>query len=240
MPQSVTKPPKRQVVQAAAARLRDIILSREPGEQVGSLSEVADLLGVGIVTVQQAARILEHEGLLDVRRGPGGGYYGTRPDEAALERAFAAYLRVHGFDNRESHRLLSLLDCDIAPAAARCTDEKLRDALRALLARVDACETGAARIELESEMRDLLLRMVAWPLVELVCRVTGRLYVQEGAAPLFPGREGFDAWRGARRRILEAILKQDERLAEFEAQRYRRIILARVQELAEAEPPRPR
>jgi DNA-binding IscR family transcriptional regulator len=39
------------------------------------------------VTVQQAARVLEHEGLLAVRRGPGGGYYGTRPDEAALPSA---------------------------------------------------------------------------------------------------------------------------------------------------------
>src|ERR1700716_3569120 len=100
----VTKIPRRQLVQAAAAKLRDVILAREPGTQIGSLNEVAELLGVGIVTVQQAARVLEHEGLLAVRRGPGGGYYGTRPDEAALERAFAAYLRVHGFSNRESHR----------------------------------------------------------------------------------------------------------------------------------------
>ena len=115
----VTKIPRRQIVQAAAAKLRDVILAREPGAQIGSLNEVAELLGVGIVTVQQAARILEHEGLLAVRRGPGGGYYGTRPDEAALERAFAAYLRVHGFSNRESHRMLSLLDCEIVPAAAR-------------------------------------------------------------------------------------------------------------------------
>jgi len=86
----VTRLPRRQLVLAAAAQLRDVILAREPNTQIGSLNEVAELLGVGIVTVQQAARILEHEGLLAVRRGPGGGYYGTRPDEAALERAFAA------------------------------------------------------------------------------------------------------------------------------------------------------
>lgn len=233
---SATKPPRRQVVQAAAARLRDIILESEPGAQIGSLNEVAQLLGVGIVTVQQAARILEHEGLLDVRRGPGGGYYGKRPDEAALERAFAAYLRVHGFGNRESHRLLSLLDCDIIPAAAACKDVELRAALRALLTRIDACDTPALRIDFENEMRDLLLKMVAWPLVELVCRVTGRLYNRQGAVPLFPGKEGVDTWRGARRRILEAILKQDEKLAEFEAERYRHIILSRLRELAEAAP----
>ncbi|MBV8806696.1 MAG: GntR family transcriptional regulator, partial [Sinobacteraceae bacterium] len=171
----MTKVPKRQLVQAAAAKLRDMILAREPGAQIGSLNEVADLLGVGIVTVQQAARILEHEGLLAVRRGPGGGYYGTRPDEAALERAFAAYLRVHGFSNRESQEMLSLLDCEIVPAAARCTDEGLREAVRSLLGRVDHCDSVAERVAFETELRDVLLKMVARPLIELVCRVTQRL-----------------------------------------------------------------
>ncbi|MDB6161744.1 MAG: GntR family transcriptional regulator [Gammaproteobacteria bacterium] len=230
----VTKIPRRQLVQAAAAKLRDVILAREPGTQVGSLNEVAELLGVGIVTVQQAARILEHEGLLAVRRGPGGGYYGTRPDEAALERAFAAYLRVHGFSNRESHRMLSLLDCEIVPAAALCTDESLRQVARGLLERVDHCESTEQRVAFETDLRDLLLKMVARPLVELVCRVTQRLYVHSDAPPLFPGKEGFDAWKGARRRILEAILKQDEELAQFEAERYRQIVLSRLRETADA------
>src|SRR5215471_3569570 len=144
--------PRRQLVQAAAGKLRDIILAREPGSQIGSLNEVAQLLGVGIVTVQQAARILEHEGLLAVRRGPGGGYYGTRPDDAALERAFAAYLRVHGFGQRESQQMLSLLDCEIVPAAARCTDEKLREAVSALLERVDQCESSEQRIAFEMDL----------------------------------------------------------------------------------------
>ena len=39
-------------------------------------------LGVGVVTVQQVARILEHEGLLLARRGPGGGYRLARSSDA--------------------------------------------------------------------------------------------------------------------------------------------------------------
>ena len=57
-----TRIPRRQLVLEVAAQLRDVILAREPNTQIGSLNEVAELLGVGIVTVQQAARILEHEG----------------------------------------------------------------------------------------------------------------------------------------------------------------------------------
>lgn len=188
------------------------------------------MLGVGIVTVQQAARILEHEGLLAVRRGPGGGYYGTRPDEAALERALAAYLRVHGFGHRESHRMMSLLDCEIVPAAARCTDESLRQAIRVLITRVDQCESIDERVAFEIELRDLLLKMVTGPLIELLCRVTLRLYAHPHAVLVFAGDQGIAEWKNARRRILEAILKQDEELAQFEAERYRQAVLSQLRD----------
>ena len=221
----MNKVPRRQLVQSAAAQLRDVILAREPGAQIGSLNEVAQMLGVGIVTVQQAARILEHEGLLAVRRGPGGGYYGTRPDEAALERAFAAYLRVHGYGHRESQRMMSLLDLEIVPAAARCTDENLRRAIRGLFERVDSCDTIELRIAFEVELRDLLLRMVAAPLIELLCRVTSRLYASVRTAIVFTGKDAVADWKMGRRRILEAILEQDQELAQFEAERYRRLVV---------------
>src|SRR5262249_22203781 len=85
---------KRQLVQQTTARLRELIFAHDEHELIGSLPDLAKQMGVGIVTVQQAARILEHEGALEVRRGPGGGYYGRRPDAAALERSLAAYMRM--------------------------------------------------------------------------------------------------------------------------------------------------
>jgi DNA-binding FadR family transcriptional regulator len=229
-----TKVQRRHLVQATAAKLRDLILAREPGAQIGSLNEVAQLLGVGIVTVQQAARILEHEGLLAVRRGPGGGYYGTRPDEAALERAFAAYLRVHGFGYRESQEMLCLLDCEIVPAATRCTDEALRRSTEALLERVDTCDTPEERVALEMELRELLFKMVSRPLMEMLCRVTRRLYVHPRATRVFAGEDGVIAWKAGRRRILQAIVDRDEELARFEAERYRREVIARFREMEES------
>ena len=231
----MTKVPRRQLVQATAAKLRELILSSEPGAQIGSLNEVAQLLGVGIVTVQQAARILEHEGLLAVRRGPGGGYYGTRPDEAALERSIAAYLRVHGFGHRESQQMLSLLDCEIVPAAACCGDDALRETVQELLDRVDQCDSTGARVAFEKELRDLLLKMVAKPLIELLCRVTHRLYVHSGAPLVFTDQEGVEAWKSGRRRILSAILGRDEELAQFEAERYRRLVLSRLRKRSDSD-----
>jgi hypothetical protein len=81
---------------ATGSKLRDMTLAREPEVRIGSSKEIARLLSVGIVTVRQAARVLEHEVLLSVRRGPGGGYYGTRPDEAVPERSFGTFLKCMG------------------------------------------------------------------------------------------------------------------------------------------------
>ena len=219
---------KKHLVQEAAARLRELILAAPPETRIGSLQEVAEALDVGIVTVQQAARILEHEGLLSVRRGPGGGYWGTRPDEAALERALAAYLRVHDFDYRDAYEMILLLDCEILPAAARNTNETLRDSVRAMRDRVESSSTPDERIELERELRDLLFKMVARPLMEFLCRVTGHLHVHPSGTRLFPGKEGVALWKKGKHRILSAILSQDEDLARFEAERYRQDVLKRL------------
>lgn len=221
---------KRRLVQAAAARLRDMVLDREPDAHIGSLNEVARALGVGVVTVQQAARILEHEGLLEVRRGPGGGYYGKRPDEAALERAVAAFMRVHQSAHQEVTEMTSLLDCELFPIAARCTDEALRDQLRELSARIDTSDTPEARIDVEHKLHDLLFAMADRPLIALLARVSERLRAGQPRPPLFAGDVGVAAWKTARRQLLKAVLEQDEELARFEATRYRRDLLERLRQ----------
>jgi DNA-binding FadR family transcriptional regulator len=233
-PKTNAKLHKPHLVQETAEKLREVILEREPGAQIGSLNTVAQLLGVGIVTVQQVARILEHEGLLEVRRGPGGGYYGTRPDEAALERSVAAYMRVHGFGYREALEMTTLLDCDIIPAAALCQDETVRADLRALLASIDTCTTRDTRAAFELELRDALFKVVARPLMELLLRVTTTFYEVKSHPPLFSGEAGVLAWMTGRRRILQAILSEDEELARFEAERFRQLVASslRQQELA--------
>lgn len=225
------KSQKRRLVQDTAEKLRDMILAREVGVQIGSLTDVAEQLGVGIVTVQQAARVLEHEGLLEVRRGPGGGYYGARPDKAALDRAFATYMRVHGYRFHDSLEMLSLLDCEIMPAAARCENETLRQPLMELARRIDSCNRPEDRMVFEADMRNALFNIVKLPLIELLARVTMQMYNSQSVYTVFAGEEGAQAWKTGRRRILEAILQQDEQLAQFEAGRYRKEVLTRLEQV---------
>src|SRR5690349_8699124 len=175
----------RNLVRATAAKLRELILAREPGAQIGSLNEVSDLLGVGVVTVQQAARILEHEGLLQVRRGPGGGYYGKRPTEASLERSIAGYLRVDSARFRELFEITSLLECELAPAAARSEDAGLRMALGRVLDLLARSETIDGQLAVEEALHDVLFRMADQPLMGMLGRVTISVYKASPAPSMF-------------------------------------------------------
>ena len=208
-----------------------MILEREPDALLGSLTEIAQQLGVGIVTVQQAARILEHEGLLAVRRGPGGGYYGKRPTEAMLERSIAAYLQVDAARFQELFEMISLLECELAPAAARSEDAALRAGLRDVLGMLDRSDTIPAQLATEAALHEVLFRMADHPLMGLLGRVTMNVFSADPAPEMFLDPEGIAAWRDGRRRTIQAILARDEELARFEAMRFRQELLSRLSAL---------
>lgn len=220
---------RRSLVQATAASLRDLIFSAEPDACIGSLGDLARQLGVGVVTVQQVARILEHEGLLEVRRGPGGGYYGRRPTEASLERSIAAYLQMDSSRFYEIFEMMSLLECELAPAAVRCEDPALRAQVSSVRTLLQQADTVEKQVAVEEALHDVLFRMVDKPLMSLLGRVTVEAYRANPASAMFLDDEGVEAWRDGRLRILHAILVQDEELARFEARRYRDTLLERLQ-----------
>ena len=225
----VTTLQAQRLVSATAEKMRDLILERAPDTLIGSLPELAKLLDVGITTVQQAARVLEHEGILAVRRGPGGGYFGRRPDAEALERSLATYLRVRRTDGYEALEMMTLLDCELMPAAARCTDPQLLDELRNLGARVDGCLSGDERVAFEDDLHAILFKMVDRPLIELLAQVSIRFYRSRPIPPIFEGEGGLRAWRQWRHQIIDAILSQDSERARFEAERHRRKLLQRLE-----------
>jgi GntR family transcriptional regulator, transcriptional repressor for pyruvate dehydrogenase complex len=213
------------LVQNSAELLRRMILEAEPGERIGSLRDIAETLGVGIVTVQQAARVLEHEGLLDVRRGPGGGYYGKRPDARTLERSLDAYLRTQPASWEEVLDLTSLLFNELAAAAAHCTQPELQQRLRGVLTKIENAENSDLVGALEQEFQDALFLMVDRPLFKLLTQMALRFSEDRMEDERY--RDIFDlaSWVEGRRRIIAAILANDPELARFEANRNNRSII---------------
>lgn len=215
---------KQPLVTQTALQLRELILRCEPDTFLGSLNDVASKLDVGIVTLQQTARILEHEGLLRVKRGPGGGYYGTRPDDDALERALATYMRVQSISYREAFELSVLLDCEIITHAARSYSDQHTRQIESLIAELQHCENPEEVLHFEKQFRTTLLSICYKPLLELLAKVAMQLYSIEGKNEMMEKGFPLDGWRSARLRILNAILQHDSELASFEAGRFRTMI----------------
>ncbi|SFR89380.1 FCD domain-containing protein [Sphingomonas jatrophae] len=216
------------VVTAAVTRLRDMIVAQPPETQIGSLPNLAKELGVGIVTVQQAARVLEHEGFLRVRRGPGGGYYGTRPDAEGLSRAISGFLAMRHSAHPEAIDIITLLDCELMAAAASATDRALKQQLGALAETIDQRNTARERGAFDQGMLDILYLMVDRPLMELLSRVAVHHYADYPRGPVYGGAEGRQRWKRERRAIISAIIDGDVERARFEAQRRRSEIMRRL------------
>jgi GntR family transcriptional repressor for pyruvate dehydrogenase complex len=59
------------------AQLKEYILSRQtlPGERLPSEAEFAEIFGVSRGTIREALHILEHDGIVRIKKGPGGGLF---------------------------------------------------------------------------------------------------------------------------------------------------------------------
>jgi len=66
------------------------------GEPLGALPDVQKLLGLGRRTYRQAITILEARGLLEIRRGPGGGLFVRAPTLEDVVGALLMYLALTG------------------------------------------------------------------------------------------------------------------------------------------------
>src|SRR5262245_31908544 len=128
----------RQVIVRSAPRetadtLREQILSRDSDAEewlLGSEDELIQMLGVSRPTLRQAARMLEQEQLLVVRRGIGGGLFGRRPTAEAVSHTASVFLRSQGATWWDLISTQLLLGTECARLAAQNADPAEREGLR--------------------------------------------------------------------------------------------------------------
>jgi DNA-binding FadR family transcriptional regulator len=117
------------------AQIRRAILSGQyrPGDRLPTEREMAQQFGVSRVTVRDALRALEANGLVRVKIGGQGGPYVSEPDIALLSDSFSTHLQLRGTTFQElAEARLALETTAVQLAAARATDEDLR-ALKAAI-----------------------------------------------------------------------------------------------------------
>lgn len=76
-----------------------IIRNRWPtGHVIGSEAELLESYGVSRAILREAIRILEHQSIAAMRKGPGGGLVVGEPSAAVVSRAIAVYFRHQRVD----------------------------------------------------------------------------------------------------------------------------------------------
>ena len=110
------------------AQIRRAILSGQyrPGDRLPTEREMAQQFGVSRVTVRDALRALEANGLVRVKVGGQGGPYVAEPDIALLSDSIGTHLHLRGTTFQELAEARLALETTAAQLAAeRATDEDL-------------------------------------------------------------------------------------------------------------------
>jgi GntR family transcriptional regulator, transcriptional repressor for pyruvate dehydrogenase complex len=110
------------------AQIRRAILSGQyrPGDRLPTEREMAQQFGVSRVTVRDALRALEANGLVRVKVGGQGGPYVSEPDIALLSASIGTHLQFRGTTFEELAEARQALETTAAQLAAqRATEEDL-------------------------------------------------------------------------------------------------------------------
>jgi GntR family transcriptional repressor for pyruvate dehydrogenase complex len=111
-----------------AESLRERILEGEfePDELLPSSDQLLEEYGVSRSTLREALNHLEAEGLVRLRRGPGGGAIVQAPDSVAITRSLESLLRFEGTTIEQLMEVRMVVDPVAARLAAeRATEEDL-------------------------------------------------------------------------------------------------------------------
>jgi GntR family transcriptional repressor for pyruvate dehydrogenase complex len=125
-----------------AEQIRRVILLRAvaPGGRLPYEQELAAALGVSRSTITHALRLLEHEGLVEVRRGRGGGVFCVGVNADGGDPGVIAALRAERGAIEAAAELRAVVEPEIARLAAERSSPELRESLHALNAEMRNAE----------------------------------------------------------------------------------------------------
>ena len=110
----------------------------QPGARLPTEEELIEQSGYSRSTVRESLRVLEREGLVEIRRGASGGLFVRRPDNAGIARSLHLLVQFNRDDPRvilEARRELESLCARLAATRISPTEVKrLRESVRRLSA----------------------------------------------------------------------------------------------------------
>ena len=221
----------------AAARLRATVLAHADGALLGSEDDLQSLLGVSKPTMRQAARLIEREGLLRVKRGNNGGYFSARPDPAFIESMVSNYLEALHAEPEDLTRIASVLWVEVVRKAAAQAPEYSRapaDRWCGLIQTLPDNAGFSEVLELEQVIRADIFQLIRSPYVELIFRINTdfarrRFSEPPSARDDTPAHRAFvTAWCRTKSAELRAIADGDQEIAMVLARRARELLYRRI------------
>lgn len=201
------------LVVKTARELARMSLGTDEGEFLGAEDDLLTQLGVSRPTLRQAAKIVESDKLVSVRRGVKGGFYATRPDAADAIRTLARYLRMKGGTLTDILVVSRLVSEEAAARACQCEDEVMLRRLEDFLSSVEDNDSPAAMIKAESALVEIISKMSGNAAIELVMAIGFSFGREEREVELYRDPEHREIARGLHRQLCVAILDRDEEIA---------------------------
>lgn len=132
-----------------AQRLLERIITAdlEPGTTFGTEADLLQQFDVSRPTLRESLRILEAQGVLELRPGPRGGIIVTRPGADVLAHGLSVYLRLHEVPFISVLKARELIEPTLAGLAAEYATEEELDALQASVERMKTLKDQLAFIE---------------------------------------------------------------------------------------------
>ena len=169
--------PKAAELVARGVRHRIVSGELPEGSPLPPEGQLMEQFGVARTTVREAFRVLESEGLLEIRRGAGGGARVRAPSEAAVARYAGLVLQFQGATLADVHETRIRLEAPLAAALARRNrDEVMLRRLRdALAEEADALASPETLPWAEGRFHQVLVQLAGNKTVEVMSAVVNRI-----------------------------------------------------------------
>lgn len=162
-------------VRSAASKLREMVLALDGENQfIGSEEELIRQLDISRPTFRQVARLLEHEQLLKIKRGPGGGFFTRRPSVDAVAHLASICLVARKARLADMLQAGSPLVVEAARLAAALPDQNQRAKLLQFCQQ-NSIESGSSRrgsfVRISDEFSALLFSLSGNPVLEMFIQI---------------------------------------------------------------------
>lgn len=212
--------------QRLAHRIEADILSARlrSGHRLGSETELIDRYDTSRTLFREAVRLLEHDGICEMRRGPGGGLHVVDMDSNVVSHAAALWLHFTDAPVEDLYEVRHVLECRCAAWAAERIDG-------AGAARLRACREREEEAIADGDMQDLneAVNDFHVAIAEVAANTVALLFVKvlTELNRSYSGAASYDAdeiasVRRAHTAIADAILSGDPVLAAHRAMRHMR------------------